>query len=216
MTTITAGTSLGSGLVYDSDTTGNLVIKTGNSASIAATFHGNSAVVFTGAVYLPGTSSPLQASLGVGTANTSVSGGTVIAHTGIPSWARRVTIMYSGLSTSGSNPIIIQVGSGTFKTTDYLGAAAVIEGSTGYTTGFGIGNTNVNQNDLHHGSMVLTLLDSSTNTWVASGTGARSDGVEVGLTGGAIALAGALDRIRFTTSTGTDQFDAGMTNIMWE
>jgi hypothetical protein len=208
MTTITAGTSLGSGLVYDSDTTGNLVIKTGNSASIAATFHGNLATVFAGPVIGP--------TLSAGTANTSVSGGTVIVHTGIPTWARRVTIMFSGLSTNGSNPLIVQVGSGTFKTTGYLGAAAVIEGATGYTTGFGIGNTNVNNADIHHGTLVLNLLDSSTNTWVVTGTTARSDGVEVGLTGGAVALSGALDRIRFTSSTGTDLFDAGMTNIMWE
>jgi hypothetical protein len=216
MTTITAGTSLGSGLVYDSDTTGNLVIKTGSSATTVATFHGNSAVVFTGEVYLPGSSVSLRASLGVGTANTSVSGGTVIAHTGIPTWARRITIMYSGLSTNGVNPVIIQVGAGTIKTTGYLGAAAVIEGGTGYTVGFGIGNSNVNGADVQHGTIVLNLLDSGTNTWVASGTAARSDGVEVGLTGGAVALSGALDRIQITTTTGTDQFDAGMTNIMWE
>jgi len=214
MTTITAGTSLGSGLVYDSDTTGNLVIKTGSSASIAATFHGNSATVFTGDVYISG--APLSTTLASGTANTSVSGGTVITHTGIPTWARRVTIMYSGLSTNGTSPVIVQLGSSIFKTTGYLGAAAVIEGSTGYTTGFGIGNTNVNNADIHHGTLLLNLLDSNTNTWVVSGTTARSDGVEVGITGGAVSLAGALDRIRFTTSTGTDQFDAGMTNIMWE
>jgi hypothetical protein len=52
MTTITAGTSLGSGLVYDSDTTGNLVIKTGSSASIAATFHGNAATTFNGNIHV--------------------------------------------------------------------------------------------------------------------------------------------------------------------
>lgn len=208
MTTITAGTSLGSGLVYDSDTTGNLVIKTGGSANTVVTFHGNLATVFAGPV--------IGLTLSAGTANTSVSGGTVVIHDGIPTQARRVTIMYSGLSTNGTSPIIIQLGSGTFKTTGYLGAAAVIEGTTGYTTGFGIGNTNVNNADIHHGTLVLNLLDSNTNTWVVSGTTARSDGVEVGLTGGAVSLAGALDRIRFTTSTGTDLFDAGVTNIMWE
>jgi len=216
MTTITAGTSLGSGLVYDSDTTGNLVIKTGSSATTAVTFYGNSATVFGGDVYVSGSVLPLQAGLGTGTANTSVSGGTVIIHGSIPTWARRVTIMYSGLSTNGTNPIVIQAGSGTFKTTGYLGAAGVIEGATGYTVGFGIGNSNVNGADVQHGTVTLNLLDSSTNTWVAGGTAARSDGIEVGFTGGAVSLAGALDRIRFTTVGGTDLFDAGITNIMWE
>jgi hypothetical protein len=214
MTTITAGTSLGSGLIYDSDTTGNLVIKTGNSASIAATFHGNLATVFSGEVYI--SNAPLSTTLASGTANTSVSGGTVITHTGIPPWAKRVTILYSGLSTNGTNPIVIQAGSGTFKTTGYLGAAAVIEGTTGYTVGFGIGNSNVSGADLHHGTIVLNLLNASTNTWIAGGTAARSDAVEAGFTGGAVSLDGALDRIRFTTVGGTDLFDAGVTNIMWE
>jgi len=39
MSTITSGTVLGAGLLYDSDTTGNLVIKTGPSAATTATFH---------------------------------------------------------------------------------------------------------------------------------------------------------------------------------
>jgi hypothetical protein len=214
MSSITAGTALGGGLLYDSDTTGNLVIKTGNSASIAATFHGNSAVVFTGEVYIA--DAPLRTIVASGTANTTVSGGTVIIHDGIPTWAKRVTILYSGLSTNGTNPIVIQAGSGTFKTTGYLGAAAVVEGATGYTVGFGIGNSNVSNADLHHGTIVLNLLNVSTNTWIASGTAARSDSVEAGFTGGAVSLAGVLDRIRFTTVGGTDLFDAGVTNILWE
>ena len=214
MSSITAGTTLGGGLLYDSDTTGNLQIKTGGSATTTATFHSNLATVFNGEVYI--SDAPLRATLASGTANTTVSGGTVIIHDGIPTWARRVTILYSGLSTNGTNPIVIQAGSGTFKTTGYLGAAAVIEGTTGYTVGFGIGNSNVSNADLHHGTIVLNLLNSSTNTWVASGTAARSDAVEAGFTGGAVALAGALDRIRITTVGGTDLFDAGVTNIMWE
>ena len=214
MSSITAGIAAGGGLLYDSDTTGNLVIKTGSSATTAVTFHGNTATTFAGSVYIAGAAAAVYP-LTAGTANTSVSG-TAIAHTGIPAWARRVTILYSGLSTNGTNPVVIQAGSGTFKTTGYLGAASITEGATGYTVGFGIGNSNVAGTDVQHGTLVLNLLDSSTNTWVAGGTAARSDGVEVGFTGGAVSLAGALDRIRFTTVGGTDLFDAGMTNIMWE
>ena len=216
MSSITAGTTLGGGLLYDSDTTGNLIIKTGSSATATATFYSNLATIFAGSVYVEGSGSPLQTTMGSGTANTSVSGGTVIIHDGIPTWARRVTIMYSGLSTNGVNPVVIQAGSGTFKTSGYLGAAAVVEGATGYTVGFGIGNSNVSGADVQHGTVVLNLLDSATNTWVAGGTAARSDSVEVGFTSGAVSLDSTLDRIRFTTTTGSDVFDAGMTNIMWE
>jgi hypothetical protein len=215
MSSITAGTALGGGLLYDSDTTGNLVIKTGSSATTAVTFHGNTATTFAGSVYIGGAAAAVYP-LTAGTANTSVSGGTVIVHDGIPTWARRVTILFSGLSTNGANPVVIQAGSGTFKTTGYLGAASITDGATGYTVGFGIGNSNVAGTDVQHGTIVLNLLDSATNTWVAGGTAARSDGVEVGYTGGAVVLTGTLDRIRFTTIGGTDLFDAGATNIMWE
>lgn len=51
MSTITSGTVLGAGLLYDSDTTGNLVIKTGPSAATAATFHGNAATTFDGNIH---------------------------------------------------------------------------------------------------------------------------------------------------------------------
>ena len=33
---------------------------------------------------------------------------------------------------------------------------------------------------------------------------------------GTITLSGALDRVRITSSNGTDTFDAGSINIMWE
>jgi hypothetical protein len=51
MSTITSGTVLGAGLLYDSDTTGNLVIKTGASANTAATFHGNAVTTFNGNIH---------------------------------------------------------------------------------------------------------------------------------------------------------------------
>jgi hypothetical protein len=52
MSTITSGTVLGGGLIYDSDTTGNLVIKTGASATTAATFHGNAVTTFDGNIHV--------------------------------------------------------------------------------------------------------------------------------------------------------------------
>jgi hypothetical protein len=52
MSTITSGTVLGAGLLYDSDTTGNLVIKTGPSAATAAIFHGNAVTTFNGNIHV--------------------------------------------------------------------------------------------------------------------------------------------------------------------
>ena len=44
----------------------------------------------------------------------------------------------------------------------------------------------------------------------------RSDGGNAYMSGGSIALGGVLDRIRITTVNGTDVFDAGSINILYE
>lgn len=60
--------------------------------------------------------------------------------------------------------------------------------------------------------MIVTLV--SGNTWVSSHCVARGGG---GVGGGkSPSLSGTLDRIRLTTVNGTDTFDAGSVNIMYE
>jgi hypothetical protein len=62
--------------------------------------------------------------------------------------------------------------------------------------------------------MVLTSMGS--NVWVASGSFADSVLVYGGAAGGAVTLSGTLDRVRVTTVNGTDTFDAGSINILYE
>jgi len=152
-----------------------------------------------------------------GTAVASTSG-TSIDFTSIPSWVKRVTVMFNGVSTSGSSQWLIQIGAGSVDTTGYAAASFIIStaGSTGgnYTTGFGIFVDNGSYS--MSGWYTICLLDS--NTWV--GNGGVASGVN--LTGlcsagsGKKALSGTLDRVRITTVGGTDTFDAGTINIMYE
>lgn len=222
MTTITAGTSLGSGLIYDSDTTGNLVIKTGNSASIAATFHGNATTTLGGplyasSVYLTGTTTPLNP-LVSGTANTSISGGSIVAFTSIPSSAKRITVMFSGVSTNGTSAPLVQIGTGgTATTSGYNGAAVNLSnagsiGVTTYTTGFGLNYGSAS--NVIYGHMIITLLNS--NLWTASYNFASTGGGGICNGGGSVSLGGTLDYVCITTVGGTNLFDAGSINIMWE
>jgi predicted outer membrane repeat protein len=228
MTTITAGTSLGSGLVYDSDTTGNLIIKTGSSATTAATFHGNAATALGGAlyasgavyassVYLSGIATPLTP-LVSGTANTSISGGSIVPFTSIPSSAKRITIMFSGVSTNGTSAPLVQIGTGGSATTSgYNGAAVNLSngGSIGvnsYTTGFGLNYAN--PANVIYGHMILVWL--TNNLWTASYTFASTGGGGICNGSGSVSLGGTLDYLRVTTVNGTDLFDAGSINIMWE
>jgi hypothetical protein len=152
-----------------------------------------------------------------GTAQATTSG-TSITFTGIPSWIKRITMTFQGVSTNGTSIPQIQIGSGSVTTTGYLGAASLAANGaapavTAFTTGFGLG-ADGNASYTRHGSVVLSLL--SGNTWVASGTLADSGVLRIIWTAGSISLAGVLDRIVLTTVNGTDAFDAGSINILYE
>jgi hypothetical protein len=153
-----------------------------------------------------------------GTAVASTSG-TSIDFTGIPSWAKRITVMFSGVSTNGTSNLLFQLGdSGGIEATGYLGAGGTSSAgsfnSANYTTGFGL-NVAAAAN-LVNGSLMLTLLDSATNTWAAAGNFSLSNGANNALTSGSKALSATLDRVRITTVNGTDTFDAGSINILYE
>jgi hypothetical protein len=53
------------------------------------------------------------------------------------------------------------------------------------------------------------------NTWIAAGL-LTSDNPAILWTGGNVSLSGTLDRVRITTVNGTDTFDAGSINILYE
>lgn len=141
--------------------------------------------------------------------------GTSIDFTGIPSTARRVTIMFVGVSTNGSSNVIIRVGSGSIDSTGYLGSQYLWGGSaTNFTTEFLV--RAVAAASTIHGSLVLNLENSSTNTWVATGAFGFSDTNAGATIAGSKSLSGALDRVRITTANGTDTFDAGAINVSYE
>lgn len=150
-----------------------------------------------------------------GTAQASTSG-LNIDFTGIPSWAKRVTVMLQGVSTGSGADILVQLGAGSVTSSGYLGATSEITGTTvstaNNTNGFAIATAN--SSSVLHGSMTICLITG--NTWVASGVFARSDGNATTTTGGSIALGGTLDRVRITVDGGGSTFDAGTINIMYE
>ena len=149
-----------------------------------------------------------------GTAVASTSG-TSIDFTSIPSWVKRITVMFSGVSTSGTSLVQVQIGSGSVTTTGYLSASSSIGASsvvtTNATSGFIIYANNAT--DVRSGQMMLTLVGS--NIWVC-GAVVKSNTTATVTTGGDITLSGTLDRVRITTVNGTDTFDAGSINILYE
>ncbi len=148
--------------------------------------------------------------------------GTSVDFTGIPATAKRITVMFSGVSTNGSSNYQIQIGtSGGVQTTGYLVNATQITlaaaASTTSTAGFRFGSSAYNVGtDTFGGICQICLLDSSNGTWAAFGCIGNSAAAQSYFTAGSKVLSGTLDRVRITTAGGTDTFDAGTINIMWE
>lgn len=142
---------------------------------------------------------------------------TNVDFTGIPSWVKRITVMFNGVSTNGTSTIIIQLGtSGGFVTTGYLGGVAVAGAGLSdllLTTGMA-GILNDTSGQLHHGASIVSNLTS--NTWVSQSANHRSNSGYGSFGGSSVTLSGTLTSVRITTVSGTPNFNAGSINIMYE
>jgi len=153
--------------------------------------------------------------IGSGTAVASTSG-TSIDFTSLPAGLKRITVEFQGVSTNGTSVILLQLGAGSVTTSGYLSCASINTSATvtaAYTTGFGLSQQNA-ATDIHHGTYVLTNL--SGNSWVCGVNMADSSRPATSQGAGSITLGGTLDRVRITTVNGTDTFDAGSINILYE
>jgi hypothetical protein len=141
--------------------------------------------------------------------------GTSKDFTSIPSWVKRITVMFQGVSTSGTSNYLVQIGAGSITATGYASAASGMDtgvASSTYTTGFGIRVGTAAA--VSSGSMILNLI--SSNVWSSNHTVVNSNSASSFIGGGSITLGGTLDRVRITTVNGTDTFDAGSVNILYE
>ena len=148
--------------------------------------------------------------LGTEQATTS---GTAFDFTGIPSGTKRIIVTFEDVSLSGTDSILVQIGdAGGIEVTTYVATSASIAGASSSTAGFNIragGAAN-----LVSGQMILTLTDAASFQWVSSHS-AKISTTEINTGGGNKALSAELTQLRITR-TGSDTFDAGSVNIMYE
>ena len=155
-----------------------------------------------------------------GTAVASTSG-TSIDFTGIPSWVKRITVMLDGVSTSGTSPVIVQLGdSGGVETSGYLSQAAGISTTVIDTTRSGTNTDGFRLAiNVHAATDAITgkidIVNISSNIWIAQGIILASATFPT-MTVGSKTTSATLDRIRITTVGGTNTFDAGSINILYE
>jgi len=160
--------------------------------------------------------------VGLLVSGTSVSASsTSVDFTGLPAGVRRITVMFNGVSTNGTSALLIQIGdSGGIENTGYTStggssSTAASPTSTTSTAGFLL-NDGMVAARFNNGVATIVLLDSATNTWCLTFLGNQQTFSAFQMGSGAKALSATLDRVRITTVNGTDTFDAGTINILYE
>lgn len=143
--------------------------------------------------------------------------GTAVDFTGIPSWAKKITVMFNGVSTNGGANYLVQLGtSGGLISTGYVSASSFITSAgnginTPLTSGFQIASGSA----ANVCTGVLACLLMGGNIWVSTGV-IGQPGVFVVHSAASVALGATISRMRLTTANGTDTFDAGSVNILIE
>jgi len=209
--TATLNASTANGVILTSDTSGSLAIQSNGTTIATAQSSGLTISSYTAGASL----------ITNGTAQASTSG-TSIDFTGIPSWVKRVTVMFNGVSTSGSSVVQIQLGTTatpTYATSGYLGTVTLINSGgagTAQYTGAGFA-TEITPSaaSVRYGTVVFTLVDTN-NNWACNGAVGYSDSAIISPTAGGKSLGATLTAVRITTVNGTDTFDAGSINILYE
>ena len=143
---------------------------------------------------------------------------TAVNFNSIPSWVKRITVLLNAVSGSGTSTFLVQLGTvSSFVTTGYdatLVAVNTAPSGLALSTGFGL-VLSPNAANTYSGQIILTLQDTTSNFWGATST-LTSGSTTVQLGGGGISLASALTRLRLNTVNGTDTFDSGKVNIVYE
>ncbi len=148
------------------------------------------------------------------TSGTAVSAsGTSVPFTSIPSWVKRITVMFAGVSATTTANITIQLGdAGGLETSGYVGGWQYSTTSGGFSTSFLVGIPAVATNDC---SGIVTLTNISGNTWAEAGCTNIAGGARGVLTGGYKTLSDTLTQLAIALDA-AGSFDAGTINILYE
>ena len=191
---------------------------------MAITISGDSPNLTSASLTTPTLTSPTFAGTPSGSIITSMTAqastsGTSIDFTSIPSWVKRVTVMFNGVSLTGTEALLVQIGdSGGVETTGYASAVAYVGASTSgnsRTDGYVI---TVSGSATNTYSGAVTIVNISGNNWIQTGSMIYESITPtsfVMLCTGIKTLSATLDRVRIT-NTGANTFDAGTINILYE
>jgi hypothetical protein len=189
-------------VVISGDTSGAITV-------VAPTVAGSNTQTLVAAT---GTLAPLIAGTAVSANSTSID------FTGIPSWVKKITVIFSEVSTDGTSTPLIQLGdAGGIETTGYVSTSMQVSTATASsgnsTDGFVI--RSILAANILSGTYTFYLIDGATYSWVGNGIFQASTVIS-SFSSGSKSLSDTLTQIRITTANGTDSFDAGTINIFYE
>jgi hypothetical protein len=202
------------GIKANSD--GSAAIQVGGSDAITITSGLNT--TFAGTVTSTGVvTSPTGALYPLVSGTAVTASGTSVDFTGIPSTAKRITVMFNGVSSSGTSNYLVQLGdAGGVENTGYTSRSNSSGAQVTNTTGFLVTQAIAAATDTIFGFITCCLVNSATNMWCESGVINDVGQNACIYSAGGKSLSDTLTQVRITTANGTDTFDAGTINIMWE
>lgn len=200
---VTAGTTMSVGTTLSVDT---IAEKTSGSG-----------VTIDGVLLKDGITAASSVIISSGTL-TATTSGTSVEFTDIPTWVKRVSVLFNGVSLNGADQILVQIGpSGGVATTGYTSTAGVIVNNGGGSVGSSTSSFNIfmtSAADTFRGIMTISLMDAASYLYVSSHSGAIST-TQISTGGGNITLSGLLTRVKILCG-GSSSFDAGSVNILYE
>lgn len=218
--TITAG-SFVTGVQYTIISTGggstNFTLIGAANNNVGTVFTATGPGTGTGTASINTWTSAANNKLTSGTSVATTSGSTVSVSTTIPSWAKRLTVIFNGVSCSNADQLLVQLGtSGGFGTPTYSSSSIQVgDGLTGIGTSSSAGFVVTVDNSGRAFTGIMTICLISGTTWVASHAGAIA-GAERGISGGGVVtIGGTVTQIQLDW-TGSGTFDAGSVNVMYD
>jgi len=192
---VTLNASTSTGYIQTADTSGDLALQSNGTTQFNVTSTG------------------AYGQLKSGTAVTA--SGTSVDFTSIPSWVKRITVVFNGVSTNGTSNLLLQLGdSGGIENTGYTSRSQTTGASATSTAGFILTVSLSTSADTFNGAVFLNFL--SANTWTESAIINHTGQNVLPYSAGSKTLSDVLTQVRITTVNGTDTFDAGSINILYE
>ena len=157
--------------------------------------------------------------VGVLTSGTAQSAsGATVSFTGIPSWAKRITVLLKDVTTVSTGLPAIRAGAGSYEATGYSSTNNAIGQSTvasslSATTSWDLQNSG-GSTQIYSGQLVITRLEGYLYT-IAGQVSYNTNG-STALTTGYKTFSGDISQLQLRMSTGADTFNGGSINIMYE